>query len=191
MGKAFQDVGVRSVKHKSIHSSWKHKDSLCFKVGQSLMPTLELFSLSHWSSTTHLYTLGLYKGSLIYIFLRLHDRGLNFTLAGPGTGNYPKSLWSPRVQAHFTCTILSVHTSPLLESWMSWQNRRNIGHAHIQDTHETVNYQSGLITTGRVIIIAPHSHTSVTCHVLMEDENPNRDKWIPSSTNKIENCINY
>lgn len=117
-------------------------------------------------------------------------RGLNFTLAGPGTGNYPKSLWSPRVQAHFTCTILSVHTSPLLESWMSWQNRRNIGHARTQDTHETVNYQSGQITTGRVILIAPHSHASVTCHVLMEYENPNRDKWIPSSTNKIENCIN-
>ncbi len=54
-------------------------------------------------------------------------RGLNFTLTGPGTGNYPKSLWSPRVQVHFICTILSVRTSPLLESWMSWQNRHTVG----------------------------------------------------------------
>lgn len=37
-----------------------------------------------------------------------------------------------------------------------------------QETHETVNYQPGQITAGRVMIIAPHSHASITCHVLDE-----------------------
>lgn len=39
-------------------------------------------------------------------------------------------------------------------------------------TQETTIYQSGQITTGRVIIIAFYSHASVTCHVLDGAGNP-------------------